>query len=236
MNLERTVISLMQRLEKHFYGKYRGIVVDNEDPEDLGRLKVSVPSVLGTEVVTGWALPCATYGGALNQGMLFIPPLDSGVWIEFEEGDLEFPIWCGTYWSKPDGESELPLANDVEGAEIEIQNPVTSKIFKTSKGHTIQLEDKDDEEMVLIVQVNDDEKRNVISMTTDGITIWQKIDGETSNKIEMTESGMKLEDFTGNIVDMNDSEFTITSMVDFNINASGKIVEIIADTINLTKG
>ena len=108
MNLEKTVANLMQKIERHCYGKYRGFVVDNEDPENLGRMKLKVPSVLGNSVVTGWALPCMPYGGDMNQGMLFIPEVDSGVWVEFEEGDLEFPIWVGTFWSKPDDTSELP--------------------------------------------------------------------------------------------------------------------------------
>ena len=50
-------------IERRFYGKYRGIVVDNQDPSKLGRLKLRVPSVLGKDVVTGWATPCVPYGG-----------------------------------------------------------------------------------------------------------------------------------------------------------------------------
>ena len=77
----------------------------------LGRLKLKVPSVLGGDVVTGWATPCAPYGGAADQGFLFIPDVGAGVWTEFEEGDLEFPIWAGTFWSQPNSESELPKPN-----------------------------------------------------------------------------------------------------------------------------
>ena len=101
MTLERVVADLVRKIENRFYGKYRALVVDNEDPESLGRLKLQVPSVLGDEVVTGWATPCVPYGGAANQGWLTIPDVGAGVWIEFEEGDLEFPIWVGTYWSAP---------------------------------------------------------------------------------------------------------------------------------------
>lgn len=236
MSLERTVISLMQRLEKHFYGKYRGIVVSNEDPEKLGRLKVKVPSVLGKEIVTGWAMPCVPYGGAENQGMLFIPQKDDGVWIEFEEGDLEFPIWTGAFWTNPGGNSELPKANDDEGSETEIQSPVTSKIIKTLKGHTLQFEDKDDEEMVLMVQVSGDDKKNLIKMNAEGIVIEQRIDGSNSNFIEMIDSGIVLTDFTGNSIEMSDSAFNITSLVDLKIDASGKKIEISADAIDLKKG
>lgn len=215
MNLEKAVASLMQKIERRFYGKYRGFVVDNEDPEQLGRLKVKVPSVLGSEIVTGWALPCTPYGGNGNQGMLFIPEVDAGVWIEFEEGDLEFPVWVGSFWSKPDGESELPKPNDAEGVEeSDVQNPVTRKIIKTLKGHTIQFEDKDGEEMVTIVHKVDDDNKNVITLQSTGIT---------------------LTDFTGNMIEMTDSAFTVTSKVAFTIDASGQAVEIKASTVDFTK-
>lgn len=205
----------MQKIERHYYGKYRGFVVDNEDPEQLGRLKVKVPSVLGNEIVTGWALPCTPYGGDVNQGMLFIPEVGAGVWVEFEEGDLEFPVWVGGFWSKPDGESELPKPNDAENTEeSEVQNPVTRKIIKTLKGHTIQFEDKDGEEMVTIVHKVDDDNKNVITLQSTGIT---------------------LTDFTGNMIEMTDSAFTITSKVAFTIDASGQAVEIKADTVDFTK-
>ena len=146
MSLEKIVANLVQKVERRFYGKYRGFVVDNADPEQLGRLKLRVPSVLGDDVVTGWAMPCVPYGGDVNQGFLFIPEVDGGVWVEFEEGDLEFPIWVGTFWSKPGGESELPKPNDADGTEQgSVQDPPTRKIIKTQKGHTIQFEDKDGE-------------------------------------------------------------------------------------------
>lgn len=236
MDIEKTVAMLLQKLERQHHGKYRGFVVDNEDPEDLGRLKVKVPSLLGNEVVTGWALPCLPYGGAADQGMLFIPEVEAGVWIEFEEGDLEFPVWVGTFWSKPGDESELPKPNDTEGVgESDVQSPVTRKIIKTLKGHTIQLEDKDGEEMVTVVQVSDDAKRNVITMNSDGITVLQRIDDDNSNRIEMTDSGIKLTDFTDNVIDMNDSAFTLTAKVAFTIDASGQAVEVKADSIDFTK-
>lgn len=237
MNLERAVAQLMQKIERRFYGKYRGFVVDNDDPEKLGRLKVRVPSVLGNEVVTGWALPCMPYAGAANQGMLFIPEQEAGVWIEFEEGDLEFPVWVGAFWSKPDGASELPTPNGDTGAEEAIQGPATRKIIKTLKGHTIQFEDKDGEECIRIVQVSDkdNKKWNVVTLNAAGITVLQQIEENKKNLIEMTEKGIKLTDVTGNILDMNDSAVKLTSKVDFTVDASGKNVEIKASAVKLTK-
>jgi uncharacterized protein involved in type VI secretion and phage assembly len=189
LTLEKIVSSLVQKVEHHYYGKYRGIVVDNADPEQLGRLKVKVPSVLGNDIVTGWATPCVPYGGEMNQGMLFIPEVDAGVWIEFEEGDLEFPIWVGTYWSKPGGESELPKPNDPDGAEQgSVQDPPTRKIIKTLKGHTIQFEDNDGEEMVIIFEATNE---NVITMDQNGIVIHE---GQNSHEVKMDGEGVTITD------------------------------------------
>src|SRR5262245_9179951 len=169
MNVEKVVANLAHKVERRFYGKYRGLVVDNHDPESLGRLTLLVPSVLGPEVVTGWALPCVPYGGDSNQGFLCIPEPGAGVWVEFEEGDLEFPIWVGTFWSRPGGHSELPKPNHADGSEQgSVQSPPTRKIFKTRKGHTIQFEDADGEERILIC---DGERENRIIFSNNGISI-----------------------------------------------------------------
>ncbi|NIS33583.1 MAG: hypothetical protein GWO04_28080, partial [Actinobacteria bacterium] len=89
--------------------------------------------------------------------------------VEFEQGDLEFPIWVGTFWSKPGGESELPKPNDADGAEQdEVQDPPTRKIIKTVKGHTLQFEDADGEEMVILIEATNS---HVITLNQDGITI-----------------------------------------------------------------
>jgi uncharacterized protein involved in type VI secretion and phage assembly len=197
MNLEKVVANLVQRVERRFYGKYRGFVVDNADPEQLGRLKLQIPSVLGEDVLTGWALPCVPYGGDANQGFLFIPEKGAGIWVEFEEGDLEFPIWVGTYWSKPGGESELPKPNNPDGSEqASVQNPPTRKIIKTKKGHTIQFEDADNEEIVTIVEATNG---NVITLNKDGIKIT---DGANSQEVILDNSGISISDKNGNEIIM----------------------------------
>jgi len=225
LSLEKVVANLVQKIEHRFYGKYRGFVVDNADPEKLGRLKLTVPSVLGKDVVTGWALPCLPYGGDMDQGFLFIPENGAGVWVEFEEGDLEFPIWVGTFWSKPGGESELPKPNNPDGTEQDsVQDPASRKIIKTKKGHTIQLEDKDNEEMVTIVEATNG---HVVTMNKDGIKITDGAnkheivldnagvtisDGVSSgNKITMEQNGMTLQDKNGNTIKMDSSSITIKS-------------------------
>ncbi len=174
--IEKTLSQLIDKIENRYYGKYKGFVVDNDDPENLGRLRVKVPSILGEEVVTGWAMPCVPYGGASDQGFFFIPEIDAGVWVEFEEGNLEFPIWVGTFWSKPGGASEVPKPGDS-------QSPPTQKIIRTVKGHSIEIEDKDGEEKIVIFEkVNG----NKITMDKNGVIIEDK----NNNKITLSTSGV----------------------------------------------
>ncbi len=85
------------------FGKYRGHVVDNADPENMGRLRVSVTQV--PKLQETWALPCVPYAGP-HVGFYFMPPVGADVWVEFEGGDLNYPVWVGCFWSKntlPDG-------------------------------------------------------------------------------------------------------------------------------------
>ena len=81
-----------------FFGKYRGTVSDNLDPNGLGRIKATVRDVFGDQE-SGWAMPCAPYAGN-GVGFFMIPPKGAGVWIEFEHGDPNYPIWTGCYWAR----------------------------------------------------------------------------------------------------------------------------------------
>ncbi len=116
---------LIERVEGRYYGKYRGQVTDNDDPDNLGRIKAKVPRLLGDEEI-GWALPAFAYGGASEQGLFAVPDTGAGVWIEFEGGDLSYPIWSGTwYTSDAIPESARP----------------GKKVLKTKSGHKIVLDD-----------------------------------------------------------------------------------------------
>jgi hypothetical protein len=90
------------------FGKYRGVVTDTDDPMAEGRIRVQVPSVSGDQPL-GWATACLPVG-ADPAGWFALPAIGSQVWIEFEEGNPERPIWSGTLWSRS-------LAADAPGAE-----------------------------------------------------------------------------------------------------------------------
>lgn len=78
-----------------YFGKYRGTVIQNFDTRQLGRILVSVPRVMGTG--QNWAMPSVPFAG-IQAGVFVLPPPKSNVWVEFEEGDKDKPIWCGGFW------------------------------------------------------------------------------------------------------------------------------------------
>lgn len=204
--LQRQVAqSLAQR---RAYGKYRGFVVDNDDPDRLARVKLRVPALLG-DAETGWALPCLPCGGLGNQGLFSVPPVGAQVWVEFEGGNMDFPIWTGTFWQQPGDPPE------------EVQDQPTSQVWRTGKGHVLLLEDKDDAEAVKLLHsagavldldkdgnveladnngakltlsakdnqaVLEDANGNVLTLSSQGATL----EDNNGNKIEMTASGVKV--------------------------------------------
>ena len=111
------------------YGKYQGTVMDNNDPQRLGRLQAFVPAILG-QIPTGWAKPCVPYGGPTS-GFFSVPPIGAGVWIEFEAGDVSQPIWTGCYW----GALELPMKPPGSPSEP------TTRIWRTETGLTVVMDD-----------------------------------------------------------------------------------------------
>lgn len=89
---------------KQFLGKYRGTVIDNLDPLQIGRLLVQVPDVSNVLPST-WAMPCVPVAG-IQSGCFAVPPVGSGVWIEFEQGNSDYPIWTGCFWGSA---AEVPV-------------------------------------------------------------------------------------------------------------------------------
>ena len=82
-----------------YYGKYRGVVINNIDPLQMGRLLIEVPDVLGL-IPSTWAEPCVPLAGPTGppMGVYLVPPIGAGVWVEFEQGDPSHPIWVGCRW------------------------------------------------------------------------------------------------------------------------------------------
>lgn len=114
-----------------FIGKFRGQVTDNLDPLMLGRVRAKVPDVYGPDGESGWAMPCVPFAGS-GFGFFAVPAVGSRVWMEFEHGDPEYPVWTGGFWGSV---ADLP-------SEVLVPPPPSKKVMiKTEGGHSILLDD-----------------------------------------------------------------------------------------------
>lgn len=109
-----------------FYGKYRGTVVLNVDPEQRGRITAMVPDVLGM-IPSSWAMPCFPIAGK-QQGVYVIPQVGAGVWIEFENGDSDHPIWTGGFWGSAAEVPALALAGNPASPNIVLQSSLQNAV------------------------------------------------------------------------------------------------------------
>lgn len=157
LSLEKLVVELSESVRSRYFGKYRGLVRDNMDPENLGRIKALVPEVLGDSVISTWALPCAPYSGD-GEGQFMIPPVGTGVWIEFEGGDVSRPIWSGCWWSS----DNLPRNEEGQAATPPL------KIIRSERGLMVTLDDNSQ-----TISMSDENGRNILKIrVTEGkITI-----------------------------------------------------------------
>ena len=109
------------------FGKYRGTVVNNVDPQGLGRIQLIIPDVHGATPAP-WAMPCTPVAAA-GAGMIAIPPIGAAVWVEFERGDDDHPIWVGGFWPTA---AEFPPS---------IPSSPFGIAFKTPGGHSLVISD-----------------------------------------------------------------------------------------------
>jgi uncharacterized protein involved in type VI secretion and phage assembly len=133
---------LLERLTSRFYGKYRGVVTDVDDPDSRARLRARVPGVLGDQE-SGWCVPCAPYAGK-GVGFVSIPEVGSGVWIEFEGGDVSYPIWSGCWWASgelpPDAAPGVKVWQSVAGSRIILDDSAKTITIKDDHGNEVLLD------------------------------------------------------------------------------------------------
>ncbi|MEO7336564.1 MAG: phage baseplate assembly protein V [Caldimonas sp.] len=126
--VEDTLARVVERIGSTYYGKYRGIVADVADPENRCRIRATVPGLLDGED-TGWAMPVLPFAGD-GHGMVMLPAVGSGVWIEFEAGHLDMPLWSGGWFAN----DQRP---DPQGEKV--------RVIVSENGHRIVLDDAADE-------------------------------------------------------------------------------------------
>lgn len=218
----QTIEKSIRKQQTTYYGKYRAFVTDNEDPEGLGRIKLTIPSVLG-EATSDWALPAVAYGGGADFGTLFVPPVGAQVLAEFLEGDLSAPVWAATFWRES---SELPA---------EYEGPGT-KIIKTESGHFVTFEDTEGEEQVTVhssagAEAVMDPDGGITLTDSNGATVVLdakagelRVEDSNGNSMVMSSSGITCTDSSGNEVKSSAGGVDVKSSAVVNI--EGALVTI----------
>jgi uncharacterized protein involved in type VI secretion and phage assembly len=135
-----------------FFGKYRGTVINNIDPLQIGRLMVQVPDVSNV-IPSTWAMPCFPFAG-IQTGFYAVPPIGAGVWVEFEHGDSDYPIWVGGFWGSaaevpalvlaaPPGVPQILLQTTAQNTLLisDVPGPTGGILLKSSTGAMISISD-----------------------------------------------------------------------------------------------
>lgn len=179
-----------------YYGKYSGEVTDNQDTDKVGKVKVKVPSVFGADLEV-IARPCMPFGH------FYVPAVGAKVWVEFEAGDPNYPIYVGVWY--PAGSTPADAA----------LNPPDNRTIQTPSGHTIELQDKDGEEKILIKHkdnsfISIDKNGSVLVSNQKGSYMFLNSDkGELSlveqdgHLISMTSKGILLINKDSSMVELN---------------------------------
>ena len=126
-----------------FYSSYRGYVVNNEDPEGLNRILVSIPSVTRGATHTKWAFPKNAFSGN-GYGIQMLPMVGDLVWIEFEFGNTEYPIWSHAHYAKGEKPEEF-LNHKIYG-------------FKSPMGQLVIIDDRENEVYVNLKKADSTQK------------------------------------------------------------------------------
>ena len=207
--MDDSIFQNAARTQSKHFGKYRGFVADNKDPEKRGRLRLKVPSLLSSEI-SSWALPCLPFGGLPDQGLFMIPEVDAQVWVEFEEGNLHAPIWTGVFWQQT---GDVP-------SEASLDEP-TTRILKTPSGHILQFDDESGKEKIRLYhpkesELSIDENGTVILKDGNGEVITLNasdgkvtVEDANGNSVVLDASGTQVKDSNGNEITMSASGITL---------------------------
>jgi uncharacterized protein involved in type VI secretion and phage assembly len=198
----------LQRHAGRIYGKYSGEVADNADEEFMGRIKVRVPSVFGAGEV--WARPC------LPPGHFFVPPVGTRVWVEFEAGDPNFPIWVGVWYPRESAPEEAAV------------DPPESRVIHTPSGHIVQFSDDADDSKIIIRHKDN----SFISLDKDGSVMIGNKNGSTLI-LNAKDGNLILLEEHGHVVTMDSAAVVIANKDGSAVELKGSEAKIIAPKIFL---
>jgi hypothetical protein len=226
-----------------FLGKYRGKVTNNKDPDNLGRIQVTVPAIYGDDRQS-WAMPCTPYAGK-DIGWFTIPPVGTNIWVEFEGGDPDYPIWTGCFW----GTDELPQ-------NARVAEPDRVQVFKTN-GITMTLSNLDNKGLSIVVENPVVEKTLKLIFNADGIEVndnnqttgkWMAETIEfkngnsstitlTSDSIQLKEGAIEIK-LTNSSIELNSNpaQLSLSTSAGIQISNSPSTAKFAASGIELSNG
>jgi uncharacterized protein involved in type VI secretion and phage assembly len=109
-----------------YYGIYRATVVNNIDPMQIGRILAIIPDV-SSIIPSTWAMPSVPLAGK-QMGTFVVPQIGAGVWIQFEAGDPDRPVWTGGWWGTAAEVPALALAGIPADPNIVLQTTLQNAI------------------------------------------------------------------------------------------------------------
>lgn len=201
-----------------FYGKYRGKVIDNKDPLKRGRLLTIVPAISDHDLT--WAEPCTPYAGP-KLGWYVMPPVGANVWIEFERGDVDYPIWVGCFWGNDEKNGVPPDAGDPK-----------IKVFQTEKMKLVL----DDRAARLTALVETDKGQMSLVLDTTGVVVTADMVTitVTPDKIELKKASATIE--VADAITLNNQPASITLSDSIALKNAAATVELSPAAIDLKNG
>jgi uncharacterized protein involved in type VI secretion and phage assembly len=157
-----------------------GVVTNNKDPENLGRVRVKFPW-FSDDDESQWAR-IATFMAGKNRGALFLPEVDDEVLVAFEHGDMRRPYIIGALWNGVDTPPEF--VNDGKN---------NMRLIRSRSGHLIKLDDTDGAEKIEVIDKSGknsvviDAKENTITITSDKDIVLKAAKGKISLQSEEIE-------------------------------------------------
>jgi uncharacterized protein involved in type VI secretion and phage assembly len=172
-----------------------GLVIDNADPQGLGRVRLKFPA-LSDDEIGHWARIAVLMAGA-DRGTFFLPEVGDEVLVAFEQGDIARPYVLGGLWN---GKDKPPEANAAGKNNL--------RLVKSRSGHLIRLDDSDGAEKIEIV---DKSGNNSIAIDT------------ASNTIVITSAADVTVDAPHGTFTVNAQAIKLASSADTEVKAQGSV-------------
>lgn len=191
-----------------------GVVTDNKDPDNLGRVKVKYPW-LSNDHASYWARVIIV-GGGKNRGIEFLPEINDEVLIGFEQGDVNSPYILGGLWNGRDN-PPLPNSQAVSGGQVQ------KRVIRSRTGHDIILDDADAGGGITII----DKAKNVITLNAQDKSVTIESQGEMKLKAKgnlsiETQGEMKLK-AQGNVSVEGNGQMNLKAQSNVTVEGNGQV-------------